>query len=227
MTEWWTYSLRDLLMFSPQTYYRLFELYNAEMWPAHTFTISLGVAILFLMHRGGENSARWIAAILAAAWFWVAWAFHWQHYAQINLAANYFAWAFVAEALLLMWVGLVRNRLLINPPSVLRQRMGMGIFLFALFIHPLIGMMLGRNWTQAELFGMTPDPTALATLGLLLLANFRAFWVLAPIPLFWCLASGATLWVMDSDEFFMVPLIALLAVLISATSEIGAQTKPS
>jgi hypothetical protein len=28
MSEWWTYSLWDFLLFSPRTYYRLFELYN-------------------------------------------------------------------------------------------------------------------------------------------------------------------------------------------------------
>lgn len=30
MSEWWSYGLRDLLLFSPRTYYRLFELYNLE-----------------------------------------------------------------------------------------------------------------------------------------------------------------------------------------------------
>ena len=34
MPEWWTYSLSDFLMFSPRTYYRLFELHNAAIWPA-------------------------------------------------------------------------------------------------------------------------------------------------------------------------------------------------
>ena len=26
MSEWWTYHLRDFLLFTPRTYYRLFEL---------------------------------------------------------------------------------------------------------------------------------------------------------------------------------------------------------
>ena len=33
MSEWWTYSLSDFLLFSPRTYYRLFELYNLAIWP--------------------------------------------------------------------------------------------------------------------------------------------------------------------------------------------------
>lgn len=218
MSEFWTYGLGDLLMFSPQTYYRLFDLYNTDLWPAQIIAILLGIVILYLWHRGGENSARWIAAMLAACWLWVGWAFHWQRYADINLAANYFAWAFVAEALLLTWVVLVRNKLLINPAKGPRQRMGMGIFLFALFIHPLIGISLGRSWAQAELFGLTPDPTALATLGILLLVPLRTFWVLAVIPLFWCLITGATLWVMGSSDFFVTPALALLVLFLANAS---------
>ena len=33
MSEWWTYRPSDFLLFAPRTYYRLFELYNAEIWP--------------------------------------------------------------------------------------------------------------------------------------------------------------------------------------------------
>jgi hypothetical protein len=46
MSEWWTYSLSDLLMFSARTYYRLFELYNLAIWPAQLLAGTLGVAIL-------------------------------------------------------------------------------------------------------------------------------------------------------------------------------------
>ena len=42
MSEWWTYSLSDFLLFSPRTYRRLFELYNAQVWPAHLVAVGLG-----------------------------------------------------------------------------------------------------------------------------------------------------------------------------------------
>ena len=75
--------------------------------------------------------------------------------------------------------------------------------------------LLGRSWTQAEVFGMAPDPTALATLGVLLLAGGRPAWALFPIPVAWCLISGATLWAMESPDFAVVPLPALLAVVLA------------
>ena len=45
MSEWWTYRPSDFLLFSPRTYYRLFELYNAEVWPGHVLALALGLAL--------------------------------------------------------------------------------------------------------------------------------------------------------------------------------------
>ncbi len=220
MSEWWTYSLRDLLLFSPRTYTRLFELYNLEWWPLQLVALALGIAVLMLWRRGGERAGRAIAVILALCWLWVAWAFHAQRYASINLAAGYFAWAFVAQALLLLWLGGVSNRLTPAPATRMQVHAGLGLFLFALLPFPALGLLSGRSWTQAEVFGMAPDPTALATLGVLLLAGARPAWALYPIPVVWCLISGATLWTMDAPGFAVAPLAALLAVGLAVAARI-------
>ena len=104
MSEWWTYRPSDFLLFAPRTYYRLFELYNAEVWPVHIVALLAGVTILVLMRSHAPWRGRLIAAMLAACWLWVAWAFHWQRYATINWAASYFAVGFAIEALLLFWI---------------------------------------------------------------------------------------------------------------------------
>ena len=212
MSEWWLYGPRDLLLFSPRTYYRLFELYNLELWPLQLLALALGLAVLVLARRGSERAGRASAGILLLCWLWVAWGFHWQRYASINLAAGYFALAFGVQAALLLWSGVLRSRLAPPPTTRLQQRAGLVLLLFALLIFPAIGPLLGRSWTQAEVFGMAPDPTALATLGVLLLAGGRLAWGLWPIPVAWCLVSGTTLWAMEAPDFALVPLAALLAV---------------
>ena len=211
MSEWWTYSLRDLLLFSPQTYYRLFELYNTAWWPLHLLALVLGVAMLVLTRHGDVRAGRAIAAILALSWLWVAWGFLWQRYASINLAAGYFAWAFAAQGLLLIWVGVVRARW-VPTTTAIQFRAGLGLLLFALFALPVLGLLFGRSWLQAEVFGMAPDPTALATLGVLLMAGGRGSYALYPIPVVWCLITGATLWTMEAPDFAIMPIAALLAV---------------
>lgn len=216
MSEWWTYTLSDFLLFSPRTYYRLFELYNAGIWPAQVLSLALGVAILALVWRGGAWRGRGIAAILATCWLWVAWAFHLDRYATINWAAVYFAAGFAVEALLLIWTGLVRDRFAFRSGAHAAGRAGLGLFLFALVVQPLIGPLVGRQWAQVEIFGVAPDPTAVATLGILLLAPGRALWELLLIPVVWCAVSGATFWAMDSPDAFVLPLSALLALILAA-----------
>jgi hypothetical protein len=212
MSEWWTYSPRDLLLFSPQTYYRLFELHNQAWWPLPLLALALGVALPVLWRRGGVGAGRIVALILAAGWLWVAWAYHAQRYAGINLAADSYAWAFVVQAVLLVWLGAVRNRLTPAPATGWAARIGLVLVLCGVLGFPLLAPLLGRSWAHAEIFGMAPDPTVLATLGVLLLADARRVWILLPIPVLWCLLSGTTLWAMDAPEFALLPLAALLAL---------------
>jgi hypothetical protein len=152
-----------------------------------------------------------MAGVLAAAWLWVAVAFHLQRFASINWAAVYYAGAFVVQATLVIWFGVIQGRLGSGCVRQFRSRAGLGLFLFAL-AYPLLALALGRPWAQAEVFGVAPDPTVLATLGFLLMANGRAPWVLLVVPLLWCVLSGATLWTMKSPEALLLPSAALLVV---------------
>jgi hypothetical protein len=216
VSEWWTYTLSDFLLFAPRTYYRLFELYNREIWPAQFLALGAGGAIVALLLRRGPGAGRAVATILAACWLWVAWAFHWQRYATINWAATYFAAAFAAQALLLAWTGVVRSRLAVGPVDHAVRRAGVGLVLFALVVQPLAGPLSGRDWSQVELFGLAPDPTAVATLGVVLLASTRVRWTLLVVPVLWCAVTGATLWAMAAPDAAITPLAALLVLALAA-----------
>ncbi len=211
MSEWWTYRLSDFLLFAPRTYYRLFELYNADIWPLHVVMTIAGVLMLILMRGRPALRSRLIAAMLAAAWLWIAWAFHWQRYTAINWAATYFAAGFAIEAMLLVWIGVVRNRPVFDADGSVRARLGIALFVFALLVQPLAGLLFGREWSQLEVFGVAPDPTVVATLGLLLAAK-RIHLIALPIPLLWCLFGGATLWAMNAGDAFILPLVAIMVL---------------
>jgi Family of unknown function (DUF6064) len=215
MSEWWTYRLSDFLLFSPQTYYRLFELYNAAIWPAQLVAIVLGLAVGILGRRPGPSRGRWIAAILAGCWLWVAIAFHAHRYATINWAAVDFAWGFGFEAALLIWTGVLRGKLVFGPGEGAIGRASVGIFLFALLAQPVIGPLFGRPWRQVEVFGVAPDPTAVGTLGILLLAAGRVRWELLAVPAIWCAITGATLLAMKAPDAWVTPLAAALAVVLA------------
>lgn len=215
MPEWWSYSLSDLLLFSPRTYYRLIERYNLALWPAQIATLGLGMTIFVLLREKTERRGRTISGILALLWAWVAWAFVWKRYATINWAAVYFLPLFAFEALLLIWIGVVRNRLIFQVSRRFPGVTGTTLLGFSVAVYPVIAPMLGRPWRQAEVFGVVPDPTVIGTAGLLLLAVGRARWELLAVPLVWLVLSALTLRAMDSADA-LVPAVAGLGVMAAA-----------
>lgn len=198
MTEWWTYRPSDFLLFSSRTYWRLFELLNAQWWPLHLLAVGVALAALGWWWRTG--SARPLLLVTAAAWGFVAWAFHLQRYAGINWAAAWFAAAFAVQGVLLLTLASAQRRSVAEARAV-SSRSGAMLLLAALLLYPFAGLALGRPLAQAEVFGLTPDPTAVATLGALLLTPRRPRWVwrLAwAVPLLWGLLSGMTHAVMQA-----------------------------
>jgi hypothetical protein len=218
MEDWLTYRLSDLLLFSPRTYYRLFELHNRALWPAHLALLGIGLGVVALLRRGTSWSSTAIVALVSTCWAFVAWAFHIERYATINWAARYLGIAFIAQALLMLWLGLGRRRPLLAWPRSRGERAALALFLYALLAHPLIGPLAGRDWSQVEVFGVAPDPTAIATLGLLALPRDRPPWHLMVIPGLWCVISGATLWAMGRPDALVVPGAALLGITLALRS---------
>ena len=207
MSEWWTYSLHDLLMFSPRVYWRLFELHNQALWPLHVAALLLGAAVLVLALRPRPWSGRAIAITLGVVWAWVAWSFLWSRYATINWALAYVAPVFALQGLLLFWAG-ARGRLQVAASRSVSGIIGLAVALYALVLHPLTAVLAGRPLQAAEVFGLAPDPTAIATLGLVtMMRRGAAAWLLLVIPILWCVVSTLTLYAMAAPEA-LIPLAA-------------------
>ncbi|HSG64927.1 MAG TPA: DUF6064 family protein, partial [Gammaproteobacteria bacterium] len=167
MSEWRTYELSNFLLFSPRTYDRLVESYNAALWPGQALAVLSGIAIVILTLRRGKRASFAAAALLALVWLWLAWAFHLQRYAPINWAARWFAVAFGIEGMMILaseW----RKRV---PPDRTRRAgrlTGLALATFAILALPVTERFLGVPWTRVEVFALFPDATAVATLGILI-----------------------------------------------------------
>jgi hypothetical protein len=197
MSEWWTYGPSDFLMFSPQAYWSLVARYNGAWWPAQAFAAAAGVAVFVLM-RGRQPRARIaVLLLLAAGWAWVGWAFYWQRYSEIFLAAPYAAAACAVQALLLLIAALLPAGDVKQPPPAARTA-GM-LLVGAALLFPLLAALTGRGWSAAEAFGFMPDPTALATLGALLGLQGVPTWqriLLAVLPSVSLVLGGTTRWLL-------------------------------
>lgn len=198
MSEWWTYRAEDFLLFSPRVYWRLFESHNAALWPLHVVTLAAGLAIILLIARRPKIPTRWIALILAILWIFVGWSFLWNRYSTINWAAIYIAPAFLVQGALLL-VAFLYDALAFEKRGA-TDWIGYLILGIALAGQPLLAPLQGRGWASSEIFGIAPDPTVMATLGILLLARGKLLPWLLPIPVLWCLVSGMTLQAMGEPQ---------------------------
>ncbi len=207
MSEWWTYRLHDFLLFSSRVYWRVFELHNEAVWPLQILTMAAGVAILILLVRPRPWSHQIISFLMAMLWIWVAWSFLWNRYASINWAAAYVVPVFLLEAALFLWTGCFQGTLRFvgsGNPSVV----GLGVVVYGVFAHPLAALIAGRSIQAAEVFGIAPDPTAIATLGIAVLVQRVGIgWFLLVIPALWCIASAVTLYALGAAESW-IPLAA-------------------
>jgi len=183
VSDWWSYRPGSFLLFSQRTYGSLVASYNAEIWPLQAMLVALGLMALVVAARSRSPlHARLVWLLLGGAWCWVAWAFHLRRFSTINWAAEYLAWVFALQGMALLWAGVMRPGLSFEPRSPARSVLGLGIVAVALLAWPLLGLMFGRPWAQAESFGSSADPTAIATLGFLTLAPRAPGWLIV-IPL--------------------------------------------
>ncbi|MBS9403258.1 MFS transporter permease [Halomonas sp. TRM85114] len=214
MSEWWTYRLGDFLMFSPRVYERLFVLYNQALWPAQLLALALGGAILFLLLRPGNTGMRLVMVLLGLAWVFVAWTFLWQRYAPVNLMIPYVAPLFVLQTLLLLGLGTLKSKLNLPAHWSVPRSLGSTLFVYALAVHPWVtAFPTSRGLWGAEVIGLTPDPLAIATLGIAAMANPASkAWLLMVVPALWCLISGLTLLALQAPLAWLPPLAVGMAL---------------
>lgn len=213
MQDWSSYALEDFLLFSPRVYWRMFVLHNEAVWPMQVPALLAGALLVWWMARPRPWSGRAVAVVLALVWAWVAWSFLWVRYATINWAAPWAAAAFALLALFLLWLGVFGKGVRRAEVPLAPRAIGWALLLYGLLLHPFTGMIAGHPPMGAELFGIAPDPTAIATLGLaVLMTGAPAAWAVMAVPLAWCAVSWATLHTMGGPEGVYPAAAGILAV---------------
>jgi hypothetical protein len=211
MSEWWTYRLSDLILFSRDVYYGTFALYHRGIWPAHIVLVVMVTLAAVACRRARDDASRGriVLGLCSLSWVWIALAFHAHRYATINWAARYFAGAFILQAALLAWLGL-RRRVALNAGRLRLLLLGLVVLAVGALVA---GLMTGRQWDQVELPGLTPDPTATVTVLMLGLSSPRVTRLALVIPVLGCLVGGLTLFALHSPEAWWTwagPLLVLV-----------------
>lgn len=217
MSDWWSYRPADFLMFSPRVYGRLFELVNAAWWPLQWLLLGAGVAGLLALARGRGWRATGLG--LGAAWLLCALVFVHQRYLPIFWAVAALLPALLLLGGLLPLLGWQAGATAASPPPGRQaRRAALALGSWAVLLHPLLAPLTGRGWGQAEVPGLAPDPTAIATLAWLAALprpaqrGWRALvWLAWGLVLAWCLFNGFMLATMGSGQAAVLAAAVVLA----------------
>lgn len=122
---------------------------------------------------------------------------------------NYATWVFAAQAAVIAVFALYGPKAQARRTGTSARAIGLTLVAYAVLLHPLAAPLFGRPLAQAEVFGLAPDPTAFAGLGLVL-AFVRGTWraVLSIVPVLWCVVSAATLFTLGAPQAWF-PVAAL------------------
>ncbi|MGB0682570.1 MAG: DUF6064 family protein [Magnetovibrionaceae bacterium] len=178
MPEWMSYSLSDFLMYGEATQARLYVRLNEAYPTLRLIGLGLGFGLLATGLAGRLGRAGLV--LLGLIWFWVGYAYF-PLYAEIMPWAGWLAALFYLQGGLLIFGALRHHRRQVSRRS-LPYLLGTVLVVLGTVGYPLIG---------DQSFGLAPTPTALATLGLLLI--FRARLWLSSIPLLWLAFHGLEL----------------------------------
>ena len=205
-----------MLPYSREALLALLEQYNHAIWPAQAVALVLALACVGLALRPAPGAGRAVCAVLAVMWLWTAGAWHAAQLASLNFAAPVFAGLFALEAILLVFAGVLRGRLAFRARPDLAGWVGLAIAVVAIAVYPLLGRLEGHTLAQLPAVGVTPAPTALLTIALLMLADGRAPGHLLVVPVLWCLTDASSAYLLGLPGDVTLVAAALAALLVAA-----------
>jgi Family of unknown function (DUF6064) len=198
--------------FTAEQFFEVFASYNAAVWPMQVFAYLAGIAAVALVFRASRLSTGLVLALLALMWIVNSVGYHWAFFADINRAARIFGAVFAVQAVLLLATAFVAPSFRIAAAKDARTWFGLSLAAYALAIYPVLGRFAGHSYPAVPVFGIAPCPTAIFTIGLLLLGSWRtARWLLL-IPGLWGVVGGSAAILLGVPQDY--GLIAALLVAI-------------
>ncbi|HEX5685305.1 MAG TPA: DUF6064 family protein [Ideonella sp.] len=208
-----------MLPFTRDQFLAVFAAYTEAVWPAQYVAYALGsVAILAVVNRG-PMSARVVSGVLAAMWLWTGLMYHAMFFSAINTTAWGFAALYVAQGVLFIEAGFIHGRVASAPIGGLRSWLGWGLVGYSAFIYPLLGLALGHRYPAMPMFGITPCPLTIFTIGVLILASGQVPRRLLVIPGAWSLIGGSAAFLLDMPQDWLLLASGLCVLLLWPTGK--------
>ncbi|MBD1547375.1 DUF6064 family protein [Roseibium aggregatum] len=204
--------------FTAEEFFGVFAAYNGAIWPFQIVTYGAGLIVVLLIWRPSRGSDLAILLMLAAMWAVNGIGYQYLFFSPVNPVAKGFAAVFVVEALLLAALPLLLREW---PNLTLKQgRVGwiaLVLILYALIGYPVLGYLAGHRYPAVPMFGVAPCPTAIFTIGVLLLGEWKVCRWLLILPVVWAAIGGSAAVLLSVPQDYGLLVAGLIVVALALT----------
>jgi hypothetical protein len=200
-----------MLPFTREQFVAVFVRYNEAVWPIDLLALAFGIGVLLALLRPTPSSNRLAWATVALMWMWTGIAYHFVFFAPINKMAYGFGALFVFQGALIVYDGVFRNAARLGAAPTASKIGGAVFVVYAVAVYPLIGLTSGHAIVELPMFGVTPCPVTIFTLGLLLLAEDPPRRLFA-IPALWSLIGGSASFLLNVPQDWALLVSGGLAI---------------
>jgi hypothetical protein len=205
-----------MLPFTRDQFLDVFVAYNGVTLPEQVLAYLLGAACLYAVARPSNRGDLFAAAGLGVMWVWTGAVYHAIFFSRINPIAMVFGLGFVLQGLWIIWEG-YKGRLAFGAVGDAAAYVGWGLIGYAVVLYPIFGFLSGYSYLEMPMFGITPCPLVLFTLGMFLLTRQPLPYRLLILPVIWSLIGGSAAFLLGIVQDW--PLLfsgglAVLAILI-------------
>jgi hypothetical protein len=203
-----------MLPFTREQFFGVFAAYNTAIWPAQLVAYVLGLVVVAALLRPSPRGHRVVAGVLAFLWVWTGVAYHGLFFARINPLALALGALFVVQGGLFAIAGLAGRRLVFGRPPGFGSVVGGALVAYAAVVYPLLGLSTGHAYPAQPMFGITPCPLTLFTLGVLLLTTAPVPRGLLVVPLLWSVVGGSAAFMLGVPQDWPLMFSGLTVVLL-------------
>jgi hypothetical protein len=166
----------------------VFGSYNPAIWPMQVFAYLAGLVALYSASKQTRFSDNIASGILSFFWMWTGIVFCLFYWAPTYPTAYAFGILFIAQGLVFL-LSSIKATLSYRAQRNRFTLIGWLFIAYAMVGYPLFGYFLGHVYPRSLPFGLVPCPTAVFTLGLLMMTDKSIPRYVLAIPVIWSVCA--------------------------------------
>lgn len=173
-------------------FYDMFTTYNQAVWPMPIVMYVLAIAAFIFTLQKKQSSNALVLHILSFFWLWNGIVFSLFYFSIFSPMFFLTALLFIFQTVVLFLNGSglgVKPRLSFRFQNNFKTWAGIIFIIYALILYPVIGWATGHAYPAGPIFGTAPCPSAIFTVGILLLSEKKIPKILLIIPVLWGFAG--------------------------------------